>query len=102
MLKCPLNKTISGLATFFHQMAINPEIQRKAQSEIALIIGSGRLPNLDDRPSLPYIEAIYREVLRFRPPVPLNLPHAALEDDYYKGYFIPKGTPLLSDQYKVL
>ena len=73
-------------------MAIHPEVQRKAQAEIDEVVGQARLPDFDDRPKLPYIEAIYREVLRINPPVPLGLPHGVTEDDYYKGYFIPKGT----------
>jgi hypothetical protein len=72
-------------------MTINPEIQRVAQGEIDSVIGNNRLPTFDDRASLPYIEAIYRELLRFAPPVPLCIPHSTNEDDHYKGYFIPKG-----------
>lgn len=72
-------------------MAVNPEVQKKAQSEIDRIIGSERLPACEDRKSLPYIEAIYREVLRLRPPLPLGGPHTVMEDDHYKGYLIPKG-----------
>ena len=75
-------------------MTIYPDIQKRAQDEIDRVIGQTRLPKLDDRPSLPYIEAIYRELLRFAPPVPLAIPHGLTEDDYYKGYFIPKGTSL--------
>lgn len=62
-----------------------------AQREIDSVIGNNRLPTFDDRTSLPYIEAIYRELLRFTPPVPLCIPHCTNEDDHYKGYFIPKG-----------
>jgi len=40
---------------------------------------------------MPYLEAIYREVLRSRPPAQLGVPHSLVEDDHYKGYFIPKG-----------
>ncbi|KDR84601.1 hypothetical protein GALMADRAFT_56030 [Galerina marginata CBS 339.88] len=89
--------TTSATGTFFYLMAINPDVQRKAQAEIEKVIGSRRLPTLKDRASLPYIEAIYREVMRFHPPVPLNIPHALSEDDYYKGYFIPKGTTVLGN-----
>ncbi|KAF8908532.1 cytochrome P450 [Gymnopilus junonius] len=86
---------VSATGTFFYAMTIHPEIQRKAQSEIDRVVGTGRLPNLEDRPSLPYIDAIYREVLRFGPPVPMAVAHSLMEDDYYKGYFIPKGTMIL-------
>jgi hypothetical protein len=51
-------------------MILNPEAQAKAQAEIDTVVGCDRLPGFDDRESLPYIEAIYRELLRFRPPTP--------------------------------
>ena len=72
-------------------MAVHPEVQRKAQAEIDQVIGSERLPDFEDRASLPYTDAIYREVLRYAPPLPLGVAHSLSEDDYYKGYFIPKG-----------
>ena len=72
-------------------MTINPEIQLAAQREIDSVIGNNRLPSFDDRASLPYIKAIYRELLRFAPPLPLSIPHTTNKDDHYKGYFIPKG-----------
>jgi cytochrome P450 len=37
------------------------------------VIGSARLPNFEDRASLPYVEAVLREVLRWHPAVPLSL-----------------------------
>jgi len=77
--------------SFLYYMAINPDIQDKAQREIDSVLGRNRLPDLSDRPNMPYIEAIYRELLRSRPPVPMSFPHRLMEDDYYKEYFIPKG-----------
>lgn len=52
-------------------MALYPEVQRRGQEEIDKVIGRNRLPAVDDRPSLPYIECIMKEVLRWRPIVPL-------------------------------
>jgi len=88
--------TISATGTFFYTMAVNPDIQKKAQAEIDRVIGS-RLPTFEDRESLPYVEAIYREVMRYNPPVPLGVPHSVSADDYYKGYFIPKGTAVFGN-----
>jgi len=34
------------------------------------VLGPGRIPDLSDRKNLPYIEAIYREVMRWHPAVP--------------------------------
>lgn len=80
-------------------MARYPEVQRKAQAEIDQLTGSTRLPRFEDRDSLPYIEALYREVSRWKQPMPLACAHALTEDDYYKGYFIPKG---IYDAYQLL
>ena len=72
-------------------MAVNTTIQAKAQREIDRVVGRNRLPDFSDRPTMPYLEAIYREALRCRQPLNMALPHCLMEDDYYKGYFIPKG-----------
>ncbi|KAF8869034.1 cytochrome P450, partial [Infundibulicybe gibba] len=84
--------TVSAIMTFFYVMATHPDVQRRAQDEIDAVIGSDRLPNVGDRSSLPYVEAIYREMMRWRPVVPLGVPHTSNEDDIYKGFFIPKGS----------
>jgi len=45
-------------------MVLNPECQLRAQEEIDVVIGSERLPEFDDRSSLPYIECVLQETLR--------------------------------------
>jgi cytochrome P450 len=69
-----------------------PEVQRRAQAELDAVVGRDRLPTFDDAHRLPYVRAIIEEVLRWRPNVPLGVAHAATEDDWYEGMFIPKGT----------
>ncbi len=44
-------------------MVTHPEVLKKAQKELDDVVGRHRLPDFEDRASLPYIEAIYREVL---------------------------------------
>ncbi|TFK35719.1 cytochrome P450 [Crucibulum laeve] len=83
--------------TFFYASAVNPEARRKAQEEIDRVIGGERLPDFNDRPSLPYVEAFYREVMRWRPAMPMGVAHSVTEDDIYEGYFIPKGATIMSN-----
>lgn len=78
-------------------MSISPEVQRKAQEEIDRVIGKDRLPTLADRPSLPYIDAIVKEVLRWHPVAPMGLPHTSTADDVCEGYFIPRGSMLFAN-----
>ncbi|KAJ7928089.1 cytochrome P450 [Mycena leptocephala] len=89
--------TVSALASFFLAMAVHPDVQKKAQSEIDTVIGTHRLPEFRDRSSLPFVEALYREVMRWKPVAPLGVAHAASADDIYNGYFIPKGATVISN-----
>ena len=45
-------------------MLMYPEIQRKAQAEVDRVVGRDRLPDFSDEPSLPYVTALVKEVLR--------------------------------------
>ena len=50
-------------------MVLFPEAQKRAQREIDAVVGSDRLPDFSDRPSLPFVEAVLRETLRWHPVV---------------------------------
>ena len=76
-------------------MIAHPEIQKRAQDELDAVVGRSRIPTFADAPNLPYIQAMIKECLRWRPALPLNIPHATTEDDWYEGMFIPKGTMCL-------
>ena len=52
-------------------MILYPEVQEKAREELDRVIGRGRLPDFTDRDSLPYINAITREVLRYVQRIPI-------------------------------
>ncbi|KLO19236.1 cytochrome P450 [Schizopora paradoxa] len=96
-----IDTTISVLHMFFLLMARHPEIQRRAQEEIDKVVGSDRLPEMSDRESLPYLNRIIREALRFAPVAPLVV-HSLDEDDVYEGFLIPKGTAVLANIWAIL
>ncbi|KAH7905306.1 cytochrome P450 [Hygrophoropsis aurantiaca] len=83
--------TSGALLVFILSMMHSPEVQLRAQSEIDLLVGKNRLPTFDDRPSLPYVDAILRETLRWHPVTPLGVPHSTTSSDVYEGFYIPKG-----------
>lgn len=76
-------------------MILFPEVQQKAQEELDRVVGTDRLPSFADRSSLPYIDAVVKEVLRWHPVSPMGVPHVASEDNVHNGMFIPKGTLLM-------
>jgi cytochrome P450 len=99
-------------------MALYPEVQKTAQAEIDTVVGSDRLPDFQDRPSLPYINAIVKELTRWNSVTPLGrylfiivttiltssagIPHMSAKDDEYNGYHIPKGTILIGNIWSVI
>ncbi|KAJ7855936.1 cytochrome P450 [Mycena olivaceomarginata] len=89
--------TSTTLDVFIMAMALNPEVVRKAQHEIDTVVGLDCLPGFEHRPALPYCEAVVREVLRWRPIVPLGVPHATTEDDIYNDTDIVIGTIVLAN-----
>ena len=59
-----LFQTTSVLDSFLLAMVLNPEVFKKAQEEIDRVIGRDRLPDFEDRGSLPYLECVMKEVYR--------------------------------------
>lgn len=79
------------MACFFLAMILYPEVARRAQDEIDRVVGTDRLPGIEDRENLPYVDAIVKESLRWHPVAPTGVAHMTTQDDIYKGYLIPKG-----------
>ncbi|KAI0297971.1 cytochrome P450 [Russula brevipes] len=79
--------TSATLAAFFLAMILHPDIDR--------VVGSDRLPDFQDRSSLPYVESVVKEVYRWHCPVPLAVPHRSMKDDQYRGYDIPADTMII-------
>ncbi|CAE6436831.1 unnamed protein product [Rhizoctonia solani] len=84
--------TSSLLMSFVVAMVLNPEIQTQAQREIDLILGSGVLPTMSDRERLPFVNRLILELMRWRPPLAIGVPHRCFQDDVYRGYNITRGT----------
>lgn len=94
--------TVSTLTSFFMLMALHPEIQRRAQQELDKVLAEGSMPDFSDRPRLPYIEALCRELFRWHPVAPQGVAHCADADIIYNGYIIPKGTTLIGNSWAIL
>ncbi|EJD04870.1 cytochrome P450 [Fomitiporia mediterranea MF3/22] len=90
------------LRTFLLMMTCHPEVVARAHAEIDEVIGSSRLPTHDDRPNLPYIECILKEVYRTNPPLPLGLAHQSIAEDVHRQRRIPAGSMLIPNIWKMM
>ncbi|KAK0446297.1 cytochrome P450 [Armillaria borealis] len=83
---------------FFSTLRYKP----RPKPELDAVVGSTRLPNFDDRPQLPYIEAILSEALRWNPVVPTSIAHRNVQEDVYRGYYIPAGATIIGNAWAIL
>lgn len=77
------------------------EMLQRAQQELYIHIGKERWAEESDIKNLIYIQAIIKETLRLYPAAPLSVPRQSLEDCIVAGYYVPKGTPLIVNLWKL-
>lgn len=77
------------------------DVLKKAQNELDVHIGKGRQVNELDIKNLVYLQAIIKEAMRLYPAGPLAAPHASTEDCTVNDYFVPAGTVLYVNVWKI-
>uniref|UniRef100_A0A5B7ACI3 Uncharacterized protein n=1 Tax=Davidia involucrata TaxID=16924 RepID=A0A5B7ACI3_DAVIN len=77
------------------------KVLKRAQEEIDTHVGRERWVEDLDIKNLAYLQAIVKETLRLYPSGPLSAPREAMEDCYVSGYYVPKGTRLLVNIWKL-
>ncbi|KAF1951231.1 cytochrome P450 [Byssothecium circinans] len=83
----------STLITAVLAMRAFPETLLPAWEELDRVVGPDRSPSFEDDADLPYMRAFVKEVFRWRSVAIIGgQPHAPTQDDYYKGWLIPKQT----------
>ncbi|KAF7330210.1 Cytochrome P450 [Mycena venus] len=91
--------TAGTIEVFLLAMILFPDVQKKAQEEIDLIVGQGRSPRFEDYDALPYVQALIKEVTRWRCIAPTGIPHTCNKDNFYGDMFIPKGATVYANIY---
>ncbi|KAJ3501763.1 hypothetical protein NMY22_g18812 [Coprinellus aureogranulatus] len=99
--------TSAAIQTLIFALATRPEIRHKIQSELDSVLvdrrtQSLRLPTFEDEEHLPYLKAVVMESQRWAPAAPIGVPHLTTEDDIFDGYFVPKGSVIIANQWSML
>ncbi|PHT28844.1 Geraniol 8-hydroxylase [Capsicum baccatum] len=84
--------TISTLEWAMAETLRQPYILKKAQAEIAEVVGKGKSIEEVDVSRLPYLQFIVKETLRMHPPAPFLVPRRVDQDIELCDYIIPKGS----------
>ena len=94
--------TASTLCSAFLGLITHPGVLKGAQAELDSIVGPDRTPTFADEQSLPYLRALCKETLRWRPVAVLGgTPHASTETDRYEGWTIPAGSTILGNNWAI-
>lgn len=97
-----VDTTMSSAWAMVFALITHPDVQKKAWEQLNRVVGSSRLPTLEDRPNLPYIAAIVKETSRWHTTAPFSVMRATADDDEYNGYFIPKGTFVIPNTWAIM
>lgn len=100
MFGAGVDTTLTSLRWFLLFMALYPEEQEEIQRELEAVLGDQGF-TLNDRSSLPKLEAAIAETQRIRPIVPLGFPHGSTKDSKICEYDIPKGSMIIPLQWAV-
>ncbi|OCL13591.1 cytochrome P450 [Glonium stellatum] len=92
LVEAESESTSTAINSWLLACLLYPNVVGTAQEELDRVAGPDRLPTFEDEPKLPYIRAMAKETLRWRPITKIGTSHSTSEDDWYEGYFIPKGS----------
>lgn len=81
-------------------MTDNPEVLRKMQQELDNACGFD-MPKPLHMQKLVYVRAVVMETLRWRPPLPMGVPHRLSQEDSYGGYFLPEDTLVFANAWSL-
>jgi len=85
--------TANSLTWTWYLLSQAPRVEAALHAELDAVLG-GRAPTYEDLPKLVYTRAVYEEVLRLYPPVPL-LSREASRDSVIRGRQVKKGSLIL-------
>ncbi|XP_051941877.1 cytochrome P450 1B1-like [Hippocampus zosterae] len=79
----------------------HPDIQMTLQQMVDKVVGPNRLPSVEDRGRLAYLDAFIYETMRFSSFVPVTIPHSTTSDVTIEGLRIPKDTVVFINQWSI-
>ncbi|EJC97786.1 cytochrome P450 [Fomitiporia mediterranea MF3/22] len=89
--------TKTTLKALFLNMTIQTEVAKKVQEEIDKVVGRDRLPRLEDRDDLPYLNCVLKEMYRYVSRTRTCIPHRSTKTEQYRGWTIPAGSMAIAN-----
>nr|AMZ03393.1 cytochrome P450 CYP76AH11 [Plectranthus barbatus]UPO25014.1 cytochrome P450 CYP76AH11 [synthetic construct] len=92
--------TVMTIEWTMAELMLRPESLAKLKAELRSVMGERKMiQESDDISRLPYLNGAIKEALRLHPPGPLLFARKSEIDVELSGYFIPKGTQILVNEW---
>jgi len=97
LIEAGSDTTRAALNIFVMAAICHPETAAKARQEVDLICGANaeHLPDFADEKQMPYVCALIKELMRWRPIFIWSPEHTSSQDLEFEGYHFPAGTGFL-------
>nr|AIL49062.1 cytochrome P450 monooxygenase [Nothapodytes nimmoniana] len=79
----------------------HPQIMKKLQHEVRVILKGKTLITEEDLEKMQYLKSVLKETLRFHPPIPLLVPRKTRQDVKVMGYDIAAGTMVMTNAWAI-
>ena len=96
-----VDTTAAAIRWAMVELINHPNIFQKLREEIDSVIGNNRLIKESDAPTLPYLQAVVKEILRLHPPGPL-LRRLSNKASKINGFDIKEGTRVFINVYMIM
>ncbi|XP_019094293.1 PREDICTED: cytochrome P450 78A6-like isoform X1 [Camelina sativa] len=84
------------------RIVMHPKVQSTVHEELDRVVGRSRTVDESDLPSLTYLTAMIKEVLRLHPPGPLlSWARLSITDTTVDGYHVPAGTTAMVNMWAI-
>jgi cytochrome P450 len=93
--------TAIATMNFMLAMVLYSNVMRKGRESVDAVVPASRLPEFDDLTSMPYINQIVKEVMRWRPVLLRGVPHMNTTDDELDGYYIPANSMIIGNMWSM-
>ena len=99
LMEAGADTTAITAVNFLLAMVLHPEVMKRGQASVDASVPAGRLPSFDDLPSMPYINQIVKEVMRWRPAIVMGVPHVNTTADEVNGFYIPANSVIFGNMW---
>lgn len=93
--------TVSSITSMLLCMIRNPDVQKRVQAEIHEVVGTDRLPSLEDKARCTYTEAVFLETQRYISVAPLGGAHLCKAEAEFEGFHVPANTKIMANLWHV-